>query len=95
MIDADVAKATSNYGSLHKDLDIANPLVQSDRAVLKMPSQERHMPVFIATFAAAFGPLSFGYCLGYSSSALQDLQSSSQKLHLSESQGSWFSVGSF
>ena len=93
MIDADIAKATSKYGS--QDVGIDNPLVQSDRAVLRGPKQERVMAVFIATFAAAFGPISFGYCLGYSSSALQDLHSSSQKLHLSSSQGSWFSVSSF
>ena len=92
MIDADMAKATSNYGTLSRNLDEDNPLVQSDRAILKRPQREQNMSVFIATFIAALGPVSFGYCLGYSSSALQDLKSLAQKLHLSDSQGSWFSV---
>ena len=49
----------------------------------------------LATFIAALGPLSFGYCMGYSSSALEDLvhQSSSVSANgLTDGQGSWFSV---
>ena len=48
----------------------------------------------LATFIAALGSLSFGYCLGYSSSALEDLENTdaSSAVHLSSNQGSWFSV---
>ena len=49
----------------------------------------------LATFIAALGPLSFGYCMGYSSSALEDLlhqSSSASATGLTDGQGSWFSV---
>ncbi|EDO42861.1 predicted protein [Nematostella vectensis] len=46
----------------------------------------------LATFIAALGPLSFGFCLGYSSSALEDLiAESKESVKLTVSQGSWFS----
>lgn len=48
----------------------------------------------LATFIAALGPLSFGYCMGYSSSALEDLvhkSSSASPTGLTDGQGSWFS----
>ena len=53
---------------------------------------ERIYRAILATFIAALGPLSFGYCLGYSSSALQDLASASPAVRLTDQQGSWFSV---
>ena len=48
----------------------------------------------LATFVAALGPLCFGYCLGYSSPALEDLTDGkvSTSVHLTAQQGSWFSV---
>ena len=46
----------------------------------------------LATFVAALGPLSFGYCLGYSSSALEDLKDAPPSVNLNAQQGSWFSV---
>ena len=51
----------------------------------------------LATFIAALGPLSFGYCLGYSSSALVDLKKDNvdSALRLTVDQGSWFSVSLF
>lgn len=50
----------------------------------------------LAALIAALGPVSFGYCIGYSSSALEDLQNAdySSVVRLSADQGSWFSVGS-
>lgn len=67
--------------------------VQSDR----MSGKDRIGRTVLATFIAALGPLSFGYCLGYSSSALEDLQkiSAPSAVHLSADQGSWFSVSFF
>ena len=59
--------------------------------------KERIGRAILATFIAALGPLSFGYCLGYSSSALIDLTNSKvdPAIHLNVSQGSWFSVSCF
>ena len=56
--------------------------------------KERIGRAILATFIAALGPLSFGYCLGYSSSALIDLKKSNvdPAIHLNVNQGSWFSV---
>ena len=64
--------------------------IQSDR----MTGKDRVGRTILATFIAALGPLSFGYCLGYSSSALEDLEKTdpSSPVHLSIDQGSWFSV---
>ena len=61
---------------------------------LEMTEKERiHRPI-LASFIAALGPLSFGYCFSYSSSALLDLKSdeADSALRLTDSQGSWFSV---
>lgn len=64
--------------------------VQSER----MAGKDRIGRTILATFIAALGPLSFGYCLGYSSSALEDLEKAnvSSAVRLSSAQGSWFSV---
>ena len=57
-----------------------------------MTEKERIYRPILASFTAALGPLSFGYCFSYSSSALLDLKSddADPALHLTE--GSWFSV---
>ena len=59
-----------------------------------MTEKERIYTPVLASFIAALGPLSFGYCFSYSSSALLDLKSddADSALRLSASQGSWFSV---
>ena len=64
--------------------------VQSER----ISGKDRVGRAILATFIAALGPLSFGYCLGYSSSALEDLKkaSVSPAVRLTIAQGSWFSV---
>lgn len=56
--------------------------------------QDRVGRSILATFIAALGPVSFGFCLGYSSSALLDLQSTDEPsaVRLSDDQASWFSV---
>lgn len=67
--------------------------VQSQRKAVK----DRIGRAILATFIAALGPLSFGYCLGYSSSALEDLENAnvSSAVRLTSNQGSWFSVSWF
>lgn len=59
--------------------------------------KERIGRAILATFIAALGPLSFGYCLAYSSSALIDLKKSNvdPAIRLNVNQGSWFSVSCF
>ena len=56
--------------------------------------QDRVEKAVLATFPAALASLSFGYCLGYSSSALEDLQNdnTSFNISLTVEQASWFSV---
>ena len=60
----------------------------------KMAGKDRIGRTILATFIAALGPLSFGYCLGYSSSAVVDLKepNMSSAVRLTSAQGSWFSV---
>ena len=60
----------------------------------EMAEKERIYRPILASFIAALGPLSFGYCFSYSSSALLDLKSddADSALRLTDSQGSWFSV---
>ena len=41
----------------------------------EMTEKERKYGPILASFVAALGPLSFGYCFSYSSSALLDLKS--------------------
>lgn len=49
--------------------------------------------VFLATFAAALGPLSFGFALGYSSPAIPSLRRTAPPaLRLGDSAASWFGV---
>lgn len=62
--------------------------IQSERN----EDKERIGRAILATFIAALGPLGFGYCIGYSSSALEDLASESTAVRLDDIQGSWFSV---
>ena len=63
--------------------------IQSDH----MTGKDKIGRAVLATFIAALGPLSFGYCLGYSSSALVDLKKvNDAAIRLSVNQGSWFSV---
>lgn len=56
--------------------------------------QDKVEKAVLATFPAALASLSFGYCLGYSSSALEDLQNdnTSFNISLTAEQASWFSV---
>ncbi|RXM28622.1 Solute carrier family 2, facilitated glucose transporter member 8 [Acipenser ruthenus] len=47
--------------------------------------------LYLATFAAVLGPLSFGFVLGYSSPAIPDLQRiSDPNLRLGNEEASWF-----
>ncbi|XP_075842021.1 solute carrier family 2, facilitated glucose transporter member 8 isoform X5 [Microtus pennsylvanicus] len=54
-------------------------------------SVPRGRRVFLAAFAAALGPLSFGYALGYSSPAIPSLQRTAPPaLRLGDDAASWF-----
>ena len=80
---------STNYGSAGKREQSLSCSIQSERNTDK----ERVGRAILATFIAALGPLGFGYCIGYSSSALEDLASESSAVRLNDIQGSWFSVG--
>lgn len=72
------------------DNEYTSHSVQSER----VSGKDRVGRTILATFIAALGPLSFGYCLGYSSSALEDLENAnaSSSVRLTVRQGSWFAV---
>ena len=59
-----------------------------------MPPKEKTWKSVMATFIAALGPMSFGYNMAYSSSALEDLgnDNADSNVHLTVKEGSWFSV---
>ncbi|XP_038601578.1 solute carrier family 2, facilitated glucose transporter member 8, partial [Tachyglossus aculeatus] len=53
--------------------------------------RRRGQKLFVAAFAAALGPLSFGFVLGYSSPAIPSLRTDAQtRLRLDDAQASWF-----
>ncbi|KAK3750850.1 hypothetical protein QZH41_007646 [Actinostola sp. cb2023] len=91
MIDANIAAASSSYGSGDIRLKKNSPLIQAGNDMAEPKARVGRM--VLATFIAAFGPLSFGYALGYSSSALLDFEKESDAaVKFTESQGSWFSA---
>ncbi|XP_047238487.1 solute carrier family 2, facilitated glucose transporter member 8 [Girardinichthys multiradiatus] len=54
-------------------------------------SKVKNRKLYLASFAAVLGPMSFGFVLGYSSPAIPELSRiSDPRLRLSEIQGSWF-----
>ncbi|XP_053229909.1 solute carrier family 2, facilitated glucose transporter member 8 isoform X1 [Podarcis raffonei] len=54
-------------------------------------SKVQNQNLFLATFAAVLGPLSFGFVLGYSSPAIPSLKKASNpELRLEDIQASWF-----
>ncbi|XP_060126371.1 solute carrier family 2, facilitated glucose transporter member 8 isoform X2 [Zootoca vivipara] len=56
-------------------------------------SKVQNQNLFLATFAAVLGPLSFGFVLGYSSPAIPSLKKvSNPELRLGDIQASWFGV---
>ncbi|XP_076784652.1 solute carrier family 2, facilitated glucose transporter member 8 isoform X2 [Arvicanthis niloticus] len=66
---------------------------QETQPLLRPPEARvpRGRRVFLATFAAALGPLSFGFALGYSSPAIPSLQRTAPPaLRLGDSAASWF-----
>lgn len=67
------------------------------RGAAHAPPCTRSVPrgrrVFLAAFAAALGPLSFGFALGYSSPAIPSLQRTAPPaLRLGDDAASWFGV---
>ncbi|KAM8933991.1 solute carrier family 2, facilitated glucose transporter member 8 [Pelodytes ibericus] len=72
------------------------PLLDPDRHALETP-QDRYLDkvqnknLYLATFAAVLGPLSFGFVLGYSSPAISDLKDvDDPRLVLDNNAASWF-----
>ncbi|KAM4745140.1 solute carrier family 2, facilitated glucose transporter member 8 [Anableps anableps] len=54
-------------------------------------SKVKNKKLYLASFAAVLGPMSFGFVLGYSSPAIPELSRiSDPRLRLSEDEGSWF-----
>ncbi|XP_014912343.1 solute carrier family 2, facilitated glucose transporter member 8 [Poecilia latipinna] len=54
-------------------------------------SKVKNRKLYLASFAAVLGPMSFGFVLGYSSPAIPELSRiSDPRLRLSEVEGSWF-----
>lgn len=83
-----MADTESTDGELGKREHTLSRSIQSEHNTGK----DRIGRAILATFIAALGPLSFGYCVGYSSSALEDLASAPSAVRLTDIQGSWFSV---
>ena len=93
MIDANVAAVSSRSRSRPDLYD--SPMVQAERRVLidDSTSSAGVGRIVLATLFATLGPLSFGFCLGYSSSALEDFQNSTDHgIRMNDSEGSLFSV---
>lgn len=56
-------------------------------------SKVKNGKLYMATFAAVLGPLSFGFVLGYSSPAIPELcRIQDSRLQLSKDEASWFGV---
>jgi len=56
-------------------------------------SKVKNGKLYMATFAAVLGPLSFGFVLGYSSPAIPELcKIQDPRLQLSKDEASWFGV---
>lgn len=87
------------------NMDIQNetrPLLHAededeDSAVVVRSEQDAYLDkvkngkLYLATFAAVLGPLSFGFVLGYSSPAIPELSKiSDPRLRLNDDQASWF-----
>ena len=83
-----MADAESTNDELRTREHTRLPSIQSELNADK----DRIGSTVLATFIAALGPLSFGFCLGYSFSALEDLASESAAVRLPGKQGSWFSA---
>ncbi|XP_050763630.1 solute carrier family 2, facilitated glucose transporter member 8 [Gymnogyps californianus] len=69
---------------------------EESRCLLGYPAADSHPRVqnkklYLATFAAVLGPLSFGFVLGYSSPVIPQLRKiNDPKLRMDSSQASWF-----
>ncbi|KAK7934048.1 hypothetical protein WMY93_004944 [Mugilogobius chulae] len=84
-------------GLLQTEAGLIDPSPEQSESETSLSEQELYLSkvqngrLFLATFAAVLGPLSFGFVLGYSSPAIPDLTSiSDQRLRLDATQASWF-----
>ena len=56
-------------------------------------SKVKNGKLYLATFAAVLGPLSFGFVLGYSSPAIPELSKETDpRIRLDDNEASWFGV---
>ena len=91
IVEQSLSTAASEMGDLPNSF--SHSLSIQSTGILR---KERVGWTILATFIAAIGPVTFGYCVGYSSSALLDLQNENapSDVRLSSEQASWFSVSS-
>ncbi|XP_006005197.1 solute carrier family 2, facilitated glucose transporter member 8 isoform X2 [Latimeria chalumnae] len=68
---------------------LSDPVLEEEKYFKKVKNGK----LYLATFAAVLGPLSFGFVLGYSSPAIPDLKKISDvNLRLDNNQASWFGM---
>ncbi|XP_072908749.1 solute carrier family 2, facilitated glucose transporter member 8 isoform X1 [Hemitrygon akajei] len=73
--------------SVEERSPLLDPAVEEQQQLRKV----RNGNLYLATFAAVLGPLSFGFVLGYSSPAIPELESDvNPDLKLDSTQASWF-----
>ncbi|XP_063287633.1 solute carrier family 2, facilitated glucose transporter member 8 [Pelobates fuscus] len=78
------------------DQEDYEPLLDPDRHTRESPQniylkKVQNKNLYLATFAAVLGPLSFGFVLGYSSPAIADLKNAEDpRLVLDKNAASWF-----
>uniref|UniRef100_A0A670YHW8 Solute carrier family 2, facilitated glucose transporter member 8 n=1 Tax=Pseudonaja textilis TaxID=8673 RepID=A0A670YHW8_PSETE len=69
----------------------SNPIFTTSWSPRFSHSKVQNHNLYLATFAAVLGPLSFGFVLGYSSPAIPSLKRShNPELRLDDTQASWF-----
>lgn len=86
-------------GEEDRAVEVRSEHGEEDRTVEVRSEQDTYLDkvkngrLYLATFAAVLGPLSFGFVLGYSSPAIPELSKDSDpQIRLDDDQASWFGV---